>query len=286
MIPRSPPIVALTLAAAVLAWGCGGADARSGAAPHTPAQASGFRGGSGGATKQELMVGDTDHDGIPDSDDVEAPDEPKPAGAPPAAPRSAKEAPQGGQSALEPNRDPSRIIYTARITLAVYQVDQGLATVETIARDHNGFLALRRDREITVRVPRDKFEASLAAIERIGDVLHRDVTAQDVTDELVDLEIRIKNGHAMQARLRALLEKAAVKEALEIEKELHRVTEELERLEGRKKLLNDKIAYSTITVAFEPRGSTIQATRIRLPFPWLGQLGLPSLLSLHEEKSQ
>ncbi len=198
-------------------------------------------------------------------------------------------APQPDQSekksaALEPNRDASKIIYTARVTMAVYQVDQGLGAVEKIARDQGGFLANKRDREITVRVPRDRFDVTLAAIDQLGDVLHRDVAAQDVTDELVDLEVRIKNARAMQARLKALLEKAPVKEALEIEKELHRVTEELERFEGRLQLLRDKVAYSTITVAFEPRGSAIQATRIRLPFPWLRELGLPNLLSLTEDK--
>ena len=81
-----------------------------------------------------------------------------------------------------------------------------------------------------------------------------------------------------------LLEKANVKEALEIEKEMRRVTEEIELLEGKLKLLRDKIAFSTITVAFEPRGSTIQATRIKLPFPWLTQLGLPTLLHLSEDR--
>ena len=115
-------------------------------------------------------------------------------------------------------------------------------------------------------------------------MLHRDIQAQDVTDEFVDVEIRIKNARAMQVRLKTLLERAAVKEALEIEKEMNRVTQELELLEGKLKLLKDKIAYSTITVHFEPRGSTIQATRVRLPFPWLTQLGLPSLLSLSEVK--
>jgi hypothetical protein len=65
---------------------------------------------------------------------------------------------------------------------------------------------------------------------------------------------------------------------------MRRVTEELELLEGKLKLLKDKIAFSTITVAFEPRGSTIQATRIKLPFPWLTQLGLPTLLQLSEDR--
>jgi hypothetical protein len=184
----------------------------------------------------------------------------------------------------EAPHDTSMLIYTARITMAVYQVDQGLAAVEKIAKDMGGYLSLKRDREITVRVPRSRFEPTLAAVDKIGDVLHRDIQAQDVTDEFVDTEIRIKNARAMQVRLKALLEKAMVKEALEIEKEMRRVTEEIELLEGKLKLLKDKIAYSTITVAFEARGSTIQSTRIRLPFPWLTSLGLPTLLRLTEER--
>jgi hypothetical protein len=201
------------------------------------------------------------------------------AGAPGAA-RSEKKAEPTAQPA--PSRD--LVIYTARFTMAVYLVDQGLAAVEKIAHDNGGYLGQKSDREITVRIPRGRFDPTLAAIDRIGDVIHRDIQAQDVTDEHVDLEIRIKNARAMQKRLSDLLTHASVKDALEIEKELHRVTEELERLEGKMKVLKDKIAFSTVTVTFTPRGSTIQTARVRLPFPWLGGLNLPSLLSLHEEK--
>jgi hypothetical protein len=200
---------------------------------------------------------------------------------PPPAP--GKPAPrQDTEPAAELSR--SLIIYTARVTLAVYQVDAGLAAVERIAKESGGYLALRRDREITIRVPRARFEGALAAVDKIGDVLHRDIEAQDVTDEYTDLEIRIKNSRAMQKRLQQLLERAAVKEAIAIERELHRVTEELERMEGKLKLLKDKVAFSTITVAFEARGSSVAASRVRLPFPWLTQLGLPNLLNLHEER--
>ncbi|MBX3197444.1 MAG: DUF4349 domain-containing protein [Labilithrix sp.] len=198
-------------------------------------------------------------------------------------PADAKKAPKP-----EPTQEPAQtrdlVIYTARFTMAVYQVDQGLTAVERIARDNGGYLGQKKDREITVRVPRGRFETTLAAVDQIGDVLHREIDAQDVTDEHVDLEIRIKNARAMQHRLTELLTKASVKDALEIEKELHRVTEELERLEGRMKVLKDRVAFSTITVTFAARGAQIQVARTRLPFPWLGALNLPSLLSLSEEK--
>lgn len=212
------------------------------------------------------------------------PPPPPPGQAPrsPAEEKSKKESVEDKGSA----HDSAMIVYTAVITMAVYQVQPNLAMVERIAKEQGGYLSVRTDNKITVRIPRAKFEPTLAAIEKIGDVLHRDVTAEDVTDQYVDLEIRIKNAKAMQTRLKQLLEKAAVKEALEIEKELARVTEELELMEGRLKLLKDKIAYSSITVVFEGRGATLPgASKVRLPFPWLGHLGLVNLLQLREERT-
>lgn len=236
------------------------------------------------------LAADRDNDGIVDESDVAPKDErlaqniPEPPAPPPGVPTPTPPAGPKPQQPAPGPRDGSMIIYTAKLTLAVYQVEAALNVVERIAKDQGGFLATRADRSITIRVPREKFESTVAAIEKTGDVLHRDVQAQDVTEEFVDLEIRIKNARAMRERLTKLLEKAPVKEALEIEKELGRVTEELERLEGRLKLLRDRIAYSTITVEYNGRGATIQQTSIRLPFPWLGALGLPSLLRLHEER--
>lgn len=216
-----------------------------------------------------------------------APVPPAPPPPPPPSPETkASNADKKAEVAAAPGaRDSSMIVYTATLTMAVYQVQPNLTAVERIAKEKGGFLAIRGDNRITVRVPRERFEDALGAIEKVGDVLHRDVTAEDVTDQYTDLEIRIKNARAMQTRLKQLLEKAAVKEALDIEKELARVTEELELMEGKLKLLKDKIAYSTITVVFEGRGAALSgAQKVRLPFPWLNQLGLVNLLRLEEEK--
>jgi Domain of unknown function (DUF4349) len=314
------PLAALAAAAlplAVLA-GCGGADAKA-AYPSTPAAyptagspATGYRAAeSRTVTVAAQSKARDDEDAFGSREEsMPAPAEPPssmatmaatagsaspagpgptpmPAPAPPPAPQATSPS-AAVKDKADPTKEPAQnrdlVIYTARFTMAVYQVDQGLNAVEKIARDNGGYLGQKKDREITVRIPRGRFETTLAAIDRVGDVLHREILAEDVTDEHVDLEIRIKNARAMQRRLSDLLGKASVKDALEIEKELHRVTEELERLEGRMKVLKDRIAFSTITVVFEARGSQIQTQRVRLPFPWLGALNLPSLLSLSEEK--
>ncbi len=174
------------------------------------------------------------------------------------------------------------LVYTANLIMAVYQVEPGLDGVERAAHDAGGYLSSRQDTEIVVRVPRDRFDDVIAKIEKLGDVTHRDIKAQDVTDEFVDIAARLKNAYAMRDRLTDLLSRAASKDALDIEKELGRVTEDIERMEGRLKLLRDQIAFSTITVSFTPLAAqTVPDSSLLAPFPWLQELGLGSLLNVH-----
>jgi hypothetical protein len=143
-------------------------------------------------------------------------------------------------------------------------------------------LAKRDDQSITIRVPAAAFEEAVRRIAGVGDMLHRNVTAEDVTEEYRDLEIRLKSARAVQARLTELLAKAAkVEDSLAIERELDRVSGEIERIEGRIKYLKDRAAFSTITVRFEPRPTEqVNAGTVRLPVPWLYEITLPRLLNL------
>ncbi|HRG96875.1 MAG TPA: DUF4349 domain-containing protein [Polyangiaceae bacterium] len=278
MRTRRTTLCLIVLGALACLQGCGMASAESAPAmaPMAPAKSS----AGAAVTHEELAQADAPAPPPP------PPGEARPGPAKKEAPRAGEPERAAGDGKAEVARE-HLIVYTATITMAVYQVQPNLALVERIAKESGGYLSLRSDNQITVRIPRAKFDAALGAIEKIGDVLHRDVSAEDVTDQYVDLEIRIKNARAMQTRLKQLLEKAAVKEAIEIEKELARVTQELELLEGKLKLLSDKIAYSTITVVFAARGSALQsASRVRLPFPWLQQLGLVNLLQLQEERTR
>jgi hypothetical protein len=178
------------------------------------------------------------------------------------------------------------LIYTAKIEMAVYQVDSALAAVEAIGKDVGGYMSARADNSITIRVPRAKFLDAIRRIEGTGDVVHRNISAEDVTAEFLDVEIRLKNARAMRDRLQELLAKAQVKDALEIEKELARVTEDIERMEGRLKFLRDQVSYSTITVTFDSRAAALRSMPLRLPFGWLQELGLPRLLDLREGAGQ
>jgi hypothetical protein len=198
----------------------------------------------------------------------------------PAAPFAPTPAPSGSPYAADASHEATMLAYSANLTLAVFQVDKSLGAVETTARELGGYLAQRGDAQVTVRVPRPRFDDAMGRIEKLGDVLHRNVSAEDVTDEFVDLELRLKNARAMRDQLAELLKGAAVKDAVEIEKELAKVTEVIEQIEGRLKVLRDKVGYSSITVSFQASApSPVRSTAI-LPFTWLDTMGLEALLNV------
>jgi hypothetical protein len=199
---------------------------------------------------------------------------------PATAPVAQVVAPSSSPYAIDAPHEASMLAYTAEMTLAVFEVTRGLAAVERIAGDFGGYLSERTDRQITIRVPRPRFAETVARVETLGDVLHREVAAEEVTDEYVDLEIRLKNARGVRDRLLRLLDAASIKDALDVERELARVTEDIERIEGRLKAMRDRIGFSTITVLFQaPILEPVRGAPI-LPFGWLDTLGLASLLDV------
>jgi hypothetical protein len=200
----------------------------------------------------------------------------------PAAPTRALAAAAVKQPATQSAQRAPVLIYTAQLTLAIFEVTSGLKAVEQLARELDGFMARQTNSAITIRVPVARFHEAIGRIEKIGDITARDIQAEDVTQEHFDLQVRIKSARAVRERLEQLLARATkVDESIAIERELERVVGEIERLEGRLQYLQDRARFSTISVRFATRPKELIAKdTFRLPFGWLDQLGLGRLLNL------
>jgi len=163
----------------------------------------------------------------------------------------------------------------------VYEVDQGLDAVEALTRQAGGYLVSRSGNAIVVRVPASHFDGSLKQVLALGEVLEREIQVEDVTAKVRDLEVRLQNAEAVRKRLVELLAGASkTADALAVERELARVTEDLERMKAELKRFRELVAYSTLTVRFEAPHAEALDRRFKLPFPWLEELGLSHLLSL------
>lgn len=208
---------------------------------------------------------------------------------PAAMDKSVEFAGQAGESKPKPGVDtPAKpavasqlLVYTADVRVAVQEVSKAIDAVEKLAKERGGYLVSREDNSITIRVPSAKFDLALDELGKLGEVLHRNVSIEDVTDLYFDMQVRMKNLEIVKNRLEELLKKAAtVDEALAVQRELERVTSALESMRGKLKLLTELVLFSTITVAFEPKSTEHIDSKVRLPFPWMDRLGLGDLMRL------
>ncbi len=159
------------------------------------------------------------------------------------------------------------IIKTSTIHLEVRNVTAALDPIRGIATAHGGYtgsLSLNTqygDRlygSVTIRIPAREFESVIAEIKMLGTLKSESLSAEDVTEEYVDLQARRTALANQLAQYTRIMEKAEnVSEILEVQTQIERVQVEIDRIDGRLKYLDNRVEYATITVTLtepEPVG--------------------------------
>jgi hypothetical protein len=178
------------------------------------------------------------------------------------------------QQDAAPTSEQRIVIYNAGFRIVVKEIEESIKQTEALAGELGGWVQQIRGETITIRVPVANYRKATARVQGLGRVAHRELEAADVTEDYVDLRARLKNAMVVRDRLHALLERAEdVNAALEVEKELKRIGEEIERLQAKLELIKNRVAYSTITVTFERVYRTMPTPHLmKLPFDWLREL--------------
>jgi hypothetical protein len=210
-----------------------------------------------------------------------------------------------------------KIIYTAELDLVVENFSDVTARVEALVAQHEGYIAnsnlqgssgVRRSGVWSVRVPVARYKAFVDAARSIGEVRRQETKSQDVSEEYYDVEARIRNRKRTEEQLLKLLAERTGKldDILTVERELSRVREEIERTEGRLRVLQDLSSLTTITLTIEevknyvPVEAATFGTRVRRAFdaslasllvfaeavlilfvaalPWLAVLSVPAVV--------
>ena len=151
-----------------------------------------------------------------------------------------------------------QVVYTGDAVVKVSSIRKATEAAARIASDAGGFVFSQatdqHETKLTVKVPSDRFDGTVAAIVRLGKELRRNLKAQDVTAEVVDVEGRLKTAQASADRLRGLLAEAKTPaDVVAIESELAKRETDIETLQGRLRVLNDQVALATLTVRLTER---------------------------------
>ena len=182
------------------------------------------------------------------------------------APAPAPQATQAGWGYDEKSSDKpgaslpdQKIIRIADIKVEVTNVSESAERVKDVAKRYDGLIQSssvyagiqnRYSGTVVIRVPAERFDDALADIVAIGRVLSSSVTADDVTEEYVDLVAQRDSLSNQLTQYNRLLAKGQnVSEILVVQKEIERVQVQLDRIVGRMKYLDSRTSFSTITVS-------------------------------------
>ena len=169
-----------------------------------------------------------------------------------------------------------KIIRNATLTLEADDPSKAVQRVASVAESRGGFVVTSESRQqggaggskgyevytVEMRVPAAQFDAALADIRAAaGSVTAQKITGKDVTEEYIDLEARLRTQRALETQLMEIMKGAdAVADAIAVQRELTNVRTEIERLEGRRRFLENQSSLSTISVTIEPHAPLVSTT--------------------------
>jgi hypothetical protein len=153
----------------------------------------------------------------------------------------------------------TKIIRTVRIRITVKDFDAVRPAVDRILRDVSGFVGevqtldaqdAARSLHATLRVPAARLEEVVRGLRALGRVTDETQSGDDVTERVVDIEARLANARNTEKRLGEVLRNRTgkVSDVLEVEREINRVREEIERLDAERTNLERRVTYATVTL--------------------------------------
>ena len=164
------------------------------------------------------------------------------------------------------------VIRTGQAAIEVDSLERAVSQVRLLAGRVGGYVANTtmqtgrgqlRSATLEVKIPAARFDEGLDGLAPIGKLESVNVNAEDVGEEFTDVTARMGNARRLESRLIDLLatRTGKLKDVLDVEQELARVREEIERFEGRLRYLRAHTALSTLTIS------------VHEPLPVVGRAG-------------
>ena len=153
-----------------------------------------------------------------------------------------------------------KLIKNGTLSFETNDIEKTRREIEKLYQEFSGYLASenhfnygeRLQHEQEIRIPSQNFDPFIQKVEKLGTKIeNRHISTQDVTEEFIDIEARLKTKKDLEARYRDLLNLAkTVEDMLSIESQLGNVRAEIESMEGRLNFLNNQVAFSTIKISY------------------------------------
>ncbi len=153
-----------------------------------------------------------------------------------------------------------KLIRNATVELEIVSFDDAVHKITAFANEERGYVATSSSEkqpngklkgEVVVKVLPEKLDRFLQKVRALGELKNQTLGTEDVTKAYFDTDARLKNARVMEQRLIEMLKTKTGKVAdlLQVEKELGRVREEIEKMQGELKYWDSQVQFATVTIS-------------------------------------
>jgi hypothetical protein len=175
-----------------------------------------------------------------------------------------------------------------QIELEVEQPNQTRLTVRQLVYRFGGTLAQESDLYIRVTIPAERWDDAISAVSRLGVELSRRGSAREKLDELVDLAAQLRALEQSAQRLTSIRRQArTTQEGLVLQQELSRIDQQMDSVRSRNRAIVAEVRQGSLVISLQLKRPPIaeEIQRVKLPIPWLDDLGIDSLKNFeHRER--
>jgi Domain of unknown function (DUF4349) len=168
-------------------------------------------------------------------------------------------APSTYAEAVGPPLANRKLIRSAKVEFEVMSFEDSVQRITVMVHEGHGYVATTSSRkqangklrgEVMVKVLPDYLDSFLQKIRGLGELKNQTLGTEDVTKAYFDTDARFKNARVMEQRLIDMLKKntGKVSDLLQVEKELGRVREDIEKMQGELKYWDSQVQFATVTI--------------------------------------
>ena len=157
-----------------------------------------------------------------------------------------------------------KLIRNAKVELEIISFDDAVQKITAFANEERGYVATTSSEkqangklrgEVVVKVLPENLDRFLQKVRALGELKNQTLGTEDVTKAYLDTDARLKNARVMEQRLIDMLKTKTgkVSDLLQVEKELGRVREEIEKMQGELKYWDSQVQFATATISLSEK---------------------------------
>jgi hypothetical protein len=172
-------------------------------------------------------------------------------------PLAAEPATNSSHAPIQANQ---KLIRNANVELEIVSFDESLQKITAFANEERGYVATTNSEKqangklrgtVVVKVAPENLDRFLQKIRGLGELKNQTLGTEDITKNYFDTDSRLKNARVMESRLIDMLKKKSddINDLLQVEKELGRVRQEIEQMQGELKIWDSQVQFATVTIS-------------------------------------